>query len=227
MQVPHRTSSNVSILLLTAMLLPEYGTNSFHSTEGRFSTAPSLIALLPKNADIERPIALVASLYKLWCRVRAAQIKQWQIDIQDIYVWERAIPGTECLRVALKRSCMTENHHALKRIVVSILLDLLNFYDRISLEKLASRWLDSDYPAVHAALATQIYCGLRILEAEGELSRPIWATHGILAGDPQAPLAAKIYLHRALHAFSNPQLYIDLWIDDLNFDVMDRDPANA
>ena len=124
---------------------------------------------------------------------------------------------------------MTEHHHALKRTVVSVLLDMPNFYDRISLEKLAARRLDSDYPAPHAALATQIYCGPRILEAEGEASRPIWATHAILAGDPQAPLAAKIYLHRALHAFSTryPQLHIDLWIDDLSFDVVDGDPANA
>ena len=147
----------------------------------------SLIALLPKNADIERPIALVATLYRLWCRIRAGPTRQWQQQIQDTYVWERAVPGTECLQVALKRAFMTEHHHALKRTVISVLLDMSNFYDRISLEKLSQRWLDSDYPATHAALAMQIYCGPRILEAEGEASKPLWATHGILAGDPQAP----------------------------------------
>ena len=189
----------------------------------------SLIALLPKNADIERPIALVATLYRLWCRIRAGPTRQWQQQIQDTYVWERAVPGRECLQVALKRAFMTEHHHALKRIVISVLLDMSNFYDRISLEKLSQRWLDSDYPATHAALAMQIYCGPRILEAEGEASKPLRATHGILAGDPQAPLAAKIYLHKALHAFSKryPQLHIDLWIDDLSFDIVDRDPGNA
>eukprot|EP00913_Durusdinium_trenchii_P008428 g7915.t1 len=59
--------------------------------------------------------------------------------------------------------------------------------------------------------------------------KPLWTANGILAGDPQAPLAAKIYLHRALHAFSKkyPQLHVDLWIDDLSFDTVDRDPANA
>lgn len=71
-------------------------------------------------------------------------------------------------------------------------------------EKLSQRWLDSNYPATHAALAMQIYCGARILEAEGEASRPIWTKNGILAGDPQAPLAAKIYLQEALHAFCKP-----------------------
>ena len=75
----------------------------------------------------------------------------------------------------------------------------------------------------------QVYAGSRILEAEGEASEPLWASHGILAGDPQAPLAAKVYLQRALREFSRrfPQLHTDLWIDDLSFDVVDKDPYNA
>ena len=64
----------------------------------------SLIALLPKNKDIERPIALVASLYRLRCKVRAPYTKQWQQEIQEVYKWERAVPGAECLKVALKHS---------------------------------------------------------------------------------------------------------------------------
>ena len=189
----------------------------------------SLIALLPKSQVIERPIALVATLYRLWCRLRNGQTKLWAQRIQDEYPWERAVPGTECLQVALKRAFMTEHHQAHRRTVVSVLLDLSNFYDRINLQKLANRWLDSSYPATHAALAMQVYAGSRILEAEGEASEPLWASHGILAGDPQAPLAAKVYLQRALREFSRrfPQLHTDLWIDDLSFDVVDKDPYNA
>ena len=189
----------------------------------------SLIALLPKSAIIERPIALVATLYRLWCRVRSDQTKRWSSNIQQEYPWERAVPGTECLQVALKRSFMTEHHAAHNRTVISVLLDMSNFYDRIDLVKLTERWLDSSYPAAHAALAVQVYSGQRILEAEGEASQPLWATHGILAGDPQAPLAAKVYLQRALREFHKkyPQLRSDLWIDDFSFDVVDRNPHNA
>ena len=189
----------------------------------------SLIALLPKSAIIERPIALVATLYRLWCRVRNDQTKRWSSNIQHEYPWERAVPGTECLQVALKRSFMTEYHAAHNRTIISVLLDMSKFYDRIDLIKLAERWLDSSYPATHAALAIQVYSGQRILEAEGEASQPLWATHGILAGDPQAPLAAKVYLQRALKEFHKkyPQLHSDLWIDDFSFDVVDRNPHNA
>ena len=189
----------------------------------------SLIAMLPKSQVIERPIALVATLYRLWCRLRNNYTKQWAQSLQEDFPWERAVPGTECLQVALKRAFTTELHTAHRRNVVSVLLDMSNFYDRICLQKLACRWLDSTYPATHAAMAMQVYSGHRILEAEGEASEPLWGTHGILAGDPQAPLAAKVYLQRALKEFHKryPQLHTDLWIDDLSFDVVDRDPHNA
>lgn len=80
-----------------------------------------------------------------------------------------------------------------------------------------------------ASFAMQIYLGTRILEAEGEASQPMWTENGILSGDPQAPLAAKIYLQKALKAFCKkfPFLHVDLWIDDLSFDVVDRDVENA
>ena len=75
----------------------------------------------------------------------------------------------------------------------------------------------------------QLYLGGRILEAEGEASNQLWTQNGILAGDPQAPLAAKIYLYEALKAFHKkyPQLHTDLWIDGLSFDVVHRDPVQA
>ena len=168
-------------------------------------------------------------MYRLWCRLRVPYTRQWQLDVQHEYFWERAMPGTECLQAALKRAFMTEHHNATQKTVVSVLLDMSNFYDRINLQKLAQRWLESTCPPVHVALAMQVYCGGRILEAEGEASRQIWASHGILAGDPQAPLAAKIYLPPALKNFHKkfPQLHTDLWIDDLSFDVVDRNPQNA
>ena len=63
----------------------------FHEVEAQ-ATVPnqwttSLIALLPKTSEIERPIALVASLYRLWCKVRAPYTQQWQHSIKDVYIY--------------------------------------------------------------------------------------------------------------------------------------------
>ena len=99
----------------------------------------SLIALLPKSSEIERPIALVASLYRLWCRRRNPYSKSWQIRIQHDYPWERAVPSG-----STQESFHDRAPPALKKTVISVLLDMSNFYDRINLEKLAERWTDSD-----------------------------------------------------------------------------------
>ena len=60
----------------------------------------ALIAMLPRSAEIERPIALVATMYRLWCRLRNSYTKEWQSQLAEEFPWERAIPGTECLQVA-------------------------------------------------------------------------------------------------------------------------------
>ena len=83
--------------------------------------------------------------------------------------------------MALRRAFLTEHHNSMKRTVVSVLLDMSNFYDRIKLEALCNRWLDSNYPPTHAAFAMQLYLGGRILEAEGEASQQLWTENGILA----------------------------------------------
>ena len=80
----------------------------FHPLEEQ-ATVPNqwlvaLVALSPKSAEIERSIALVATMYRLWCRLRSNYTKEWQNQLEDEFPWERAIPGTECLQVALKRA---------------------------------------------------------------------------------------------------------------------------
>lgn len=87
----------------------------------------SLIAMLPKSEVIERPIALVATLYRLWCRVRSNMAE----PIRGRIPMGTSHPGIECLQVALKRAFITEHHHSLKKTVTSVLLDMSNLYDRI------------------------------------------------------------------------------------------------
>lgn len=79
---------------------------------------------------------------------------------------------------ALKRALMTEHHQALKKTVISVLLDMSNFFDRISPEKLAERWIHSDYTL--PPMSPWQRRSTVSLEAEGEASGPIWTSHGIL-----------------------------------------------
>ena len=182
----------------------------------------SLVVLIPKNATIERPIALTSSVYRFWCKMRGDLIKQWQSQLGGLMPWERAKPGSQCLHIALNRLLRAEVNSADQKFVVSTLIDLSNFYDRIDLQLLAERWSEVQYPPLMAKMAMLIYRGPRYLEGEGMVDGPLYARNGILAGDPQAPQVAKVYLYRAMKRFKEkfPEAQMDLWIDDASYDVV-------
>ena len=182
----------------------------------------SLVVLIPKNATIERPIALTSAVYRFWCKLRGDLIKQWQSQLGGLMPWERAKPGSQCLHIALSRLLRAEVNSADQKFVVSTLIDLSNFYDRIDLQLLSERWSEVQYPPLMAKMAMLIYRGPRYLEGEGMVDGRLYARNGILAGDPQAPQVAKVYLYRAMKKFKErfPEAQMDLWIDDASYDVV-------
>lgn len=116
----------------------------FHQIESTATIPQQWSTSLIEVREIERPIALVATLlYRSWCRLRNPYTKQWQTEIKVEYPWERAVPGTECLQVALKRAFMTEHHHAPNKTVI-----YLHPPRHVQLLRQDQPgWLDSDYPA--------------------------------------------------------------------------------
>ena len=188
--------------------------------------ALALVVLIPKNETIERPIALLATTYRFWTKLRTQAIKKWQEELRWRMPWERSTPGSQCLHIAVGRLLRTEIQKAGGKFVVSLLLDMSNFYDRVSLVKLTERFKEVQFPPLAAMVCMQIYSGRRVLDADGECSEPIWPERGILAGCPYAPLCAKVYLSRAMQAFHEkfPQVSADLWVDDCSFDVSGDDP---
>ena len=189
----------------------------------------SLIVMIPKCQTIERPIALVNVLHRLWCKLRRGPILQWQKDVQHTMEWERALPGNQCLWIAIKRLMRAETFKERGKFVASVLCDLKNFYDRICLRKLCSRWESTGFPAVHSMFATELYTGLRMMEAESEVSSPFYTEKGILAGDPLAPQIAKVYLHETMMKFTqaHPDIKADVWVDDISFDIIEDTPGRA
>ena len=49
----------------------------------------TLVLLLPKKPDIERPISLTSVLYRTWCKLRWDKLKHWQSTIGQRLPWER------------------------------------------------------------------------------------------------------------------------------------------
>ena len=53
----------------------------------------SLIVMLPKNEQCERPITLTSTVYRLWCKLRKDLMDQWQIHLPFSMDYDRARPG--------------------------------------------------------------------------------------------------------------------------------------
>ena len=163
----------------------------------------TLVLLLPKKADIERPISLTSVLYRTWCRLRWDKLRPWQCSIGQKLTWERSVPGTHVLQVALMRLLKCEVGRATGKHVVSLLVDLQCFYDSVELQQLLTAWEPLDFPPAMMNMIFEVYSGPRLLQAEQVTSRPVTCSKGILAGCPAAPLVAKLILAPVLGPFKD------------------------
>ena len=185
----------------------------------------TLVLLLPKKPEIERPISLTSVLYRTWCKLRWDKLKHWQCNIGQRLPWERGVPGTQVLHVALMRLLKCEVSRAVDRRVISLLIDLQCFYDSVELAQLLHLWEPLDFPGVHMNFLYEIYSGPRLLQAEQVTSSPVHCKKGILAGCPMAPLVAKLVLAPAIENFvqAHPKSSIDVWVDDISVAFVGQD----
>ena len=192
-------------------------------------TLINLVAMLPKNERQERPITLTSCLYRVWCRYRKDLLTAWQNELPASFAYDKARPGFCVLDVALQRLLQTEVAKELGEHTITLLCDMSNFYDKITLKTLPANALEYDYPALPLLFAWQVYSSPRVLTAEGEVSQPQKYAKGISAGCAQAPLLAKVHLAPALQSFATqfPQVHVDSWVDDLSLDVRGSDPKEV
>ena len=68
----------------------------------------SQIALLVKNQEIERPIALCHVVYKCWLKTRSHLVNEWLQSFKTIAPWDAARPGIAAIDICVKRVFMAE-----------------------------------------------------------------------------------------------------------------------
>ena len=185
----------------------------------------TLVSLLPKKVDIERPISLTSVMYRTWFKLRWDKLRHWQNSIGQRLPWERSLPGTQVLQVALMRLLKCEVGRATGRQVVSLLIDLQSFYDAVMLEQLLHLCEPLDFPPAVLNMVYEVYSGPRLLQAEGVTSSSVHCERGMLAGCPAAPLVAKLILAPVLQSFQAkyPRATVDVWVDDISMDFTGED----
>ena len=187
------------------------------------------VALLPKNADIERSITLTSITYRLWCFCRAQVVKKWMRETAEQFPWDKASPGNTCLETGMQRLLRGEVSRAANKHACAVLLDLQTFYDSVNWTKLEERIVATGFPPAIALLVMQVYRGTRYLVAEDLLSEGILPARGILAGCPFATMMARVYLQPIMQEAA--QLHsitaLDTWVDDIGADFEARHPEQA
>ena len=115
-----------------------------------------LVVMLPKNSEIERPIALTSVLWRVWCRLRKPLLDDWQRSLPADMDHDRARPGACVLHVALERLLRQKVHRARHKSGLTVLMDMSTFYDTTS--STSSKKKQSSWPILHCSWNLQCSC---------------------------------------------------------------------
>ncbi|CAE7672294.1 unnamed protein product [Symbiodinium sp. CCMP2592] len=155
-------------------------------------------------------------------KLRWKLVSDWQFQYCKAAVWDKAMPGSQVLDVALGRLLRGEAARQSGQHLVTIFIDMETFYDRCRFNDVISSGLSLGYPplVLHQALLT--YMGPRFLQSEGSLCPAITPTKGVLAGCPAAPSISKLVVHPIAVAATSKRATsnLDVWIDDLSLDCV-------
>ena len=198
---------------------------------GSFPTqwAVSLVVLLPKNSEIERPIALMHLLLKAWMKLRWPLLEQWQKGFAAKAWWDSCGPGFSCLDVAVRRLIEYECTHSVSEHRITLFLDLSCFYETIGHSRLVEHADTVSFPPLLLWGALCAYRGPRLLTADGLIGPPAFASKGILAGCPLAVALSKVALWPACSKVLNQKAVAtaDTWVDDLSVDFCGPNPQQV
>ena len=120
----------------------------------------SIIIMLPKNQEIERPTGPMCTLHA----------EDWIRKSRHLFWYDAAFPGCATLDVSLKRMMQFERARYQDRHRITIFLDLTTFYESIEHEQLISEakrlGFPGTAPAVHATKGPhrRLPCGPGSLE---------------------------------------------------------------
>ena len=134
----------------------------------------SLVVLMAKKPQIERPIALCHVVYKAWIKARYYLVDQWLESFTAQAPWDAAVKGTACLDVSIGRALQFEIAKTKGKKRAALYVDLSTFYESICHQKLEESALGLRFPMVLLNVAFPGLSGLQtVVGREQDLARGI------------------------------------------------------
>ena len=171
---------------------------------------------LPKPSGGERPIALLATLYRVWARCRGPWIREWDVARASFY--DRALAGSSALQAAMGRLLVDEVATLQGLQSCRILWDIEKFYDSVSWLQLLHWGQILSYPPELLYLGVIVHMSPRVLRHDGHHSDLTLPGNSILAGCTQANSFGRIVVYDVLEQINmaNPCATLESYVDDLN-----------
>eukprot|EP00959_Pyramimonas_sp_CCMP1952_P047257 986170-Pyramimonas_sp.AAC.1 len=132
------------------------------------------------DGDGLRPIALIASFFRAWARVRQPLAKQWEEMHRTECFW--GVRDKECDRAGYQHNLLSAYARIHDMSSATLFTDLHKFYERIAHSVLVREGMATSFEYRILAAACSLYSGPRILAFQGAVSEAFRVPGTVLAG---------------------------------------------
>ncbi len=179
-----------------------------------------LVRMIPKKDGGRRPIGLLPSLYRMWAKIRAGTVRDWERR------WARAYfaagPGKSAEAAAWMSAMRAEMAAAANASSASVLWDLMKCFEHGKHFLLASEAQEVEFPIVLARMSAEMYRAERRLIIDDAISDAIHPTRGFMAGCARAVALIKVIMIRRMDAYvaRHPRVLLDVYVDDVELQAV-------
>ncbi len=179
-----------------------------------------IVKMIPKKDGGRRPIGLMPSLYRIWGKVRADDVRDWERRWAREYF--AAGPGRSAESAAWRAAFRAELAAASRADSASVLWDLLKCFEHGRHTLLADEVHAVGFPIAVARMAVEMYKAERRLLVDEAVSGPIFPTRGFMAGCSRALALIKVVMVRRMDVFvsRHPRVCLDLYVDDVEMQAV-------
>ncbi len=172
------------------------------------ATRTVLVYLIDKKTGGRRPIGLLPVLYRIWMKVRRAQIRGWEQEWARVYF--TAGRGRSPIDAAWATS-LTLGYAGAKGVnSATVLCDMRKCFEHARHRLVAEEARACRFPLTLARLAMAVYRLERRLVIDGHCSDAILPTRGVMAGCSAALALLEVTMVRALDDYIPRHPKVDL-----------------
>ena len=140
-----------------------------------------ITALIPKGGGGLRPIGLLPTLVRLWARIRAGEVQQWEAENERSYFY-----GGRGKGAAWKFAARAEAVRLQGAEYAAVLLDQDKAFDRVPHHHVVQAAREWGYPIAVLRLSLAAYRMDRVVGIGGVFSQTIRPFRGLAAGSVHA-----------------------------------------